>query len=108
VEVGDDGVELVLRHLIFEWRHEAFAVHDDALDFSVGGGRAVGQGLAGEDAVEVRRDFFEGQIVFFVAVRAGDVVDVLALGLLRGEMRLGVAAGQDRTSKSDDGNRGAG
>ena len=53
---------------------------------------SAGQCGAGEDAMEVGRDFLQVQVIILVAVGAADLVEVLPFCFLRGEGRLGVAA----------------
>src|ERR1035437_8927697 len=60
----------------------------------VGCGNPTGQRFTVEDAVQVRRDFLERQVVVLVTMGATSLVKVLAFGLLRGKCRCSMAASE--------------
>jgi hypothetical protein len=94
VEVGEEGLHLVFGEAALEGGHFALAEEDLVADYGVRGGDAAGEFGAGEDGVDIRGWWFEGEVVFFVAVGAADLVEVLAFGLLGGEWGWGVTRGE--------------
>jgi len=94
VQVGQQRGDLLLGKTAGEGGHHSLARKNHALDLGVGGRSAAGQGAALEDAVQVWRNFFEGQVVVPVTVGATNLVEVLAGGLLRRERRCAMAARQ--------------
>jgi len=82
-----------LREAAGKGGHESLAGEHDALDFNVSCGRAAGKICVAEEAVQVGRNFFQGEVVITVAVSAATFVKGHSLQLLFGE-RSGTAAGK--------------
>jgi len=91
VKVGEQIGYLLVRESAGEWRHHAFAGKNGALDVGIGCGRAAGQLGMVEDTVQIGRDFFERQVVEFVAVGAAPIEEMLPFCLLGSKRRPGVA-----------------
>ena len=102
VQVGEQCGHLLLSKSAGEAGHQALAVNDLVADYGVGGGDTAGQLRALQDGVNLGRRGLESQIVVFMTMGAADGVKMLALGLLRGQGGLGVAAGQREQRWDDD------
>ena len=93
MEVGQQVGHLLVRKATVKGRHVAFAGENDATDLGIGGRNAAGERASVEEAMEVGRDFLEGQVVVAVAVGAAHFVEMLPFRLLRSEFSFGAAAG---------------
>lgn len=93
VQVGDQRGHLLLGEAAAEAGHHALPCQHILPHGRVGGGSAAGQGLMVEDAVQIRRNLFESQVVFFMAVGAAKLIKALAFRLLRSQRRRCAAAG---------------
>lgn len=82
VQVRHHRVQLFLRHLICERGHRSLPCYQNLLNLRIRRRFAVRQCVPAEEAMQIWRNFFQVQIVRFVAVRAADVVQMLAFGLL--------------------------
>lgn len=105
VQVGQEGCHLLVGEASRECRHHSLPVQDYVCDFSVGCGGAAEELGATKQAVQIRRNLLQGEIVIAVTVRATDFVEVLAFSLLRGERWSGVAGvhgGCRHKCKKDD------
>ena len=87
MQVGDQGIHLLLCHLIGKRRHHSLARHEHPFDFCIGCRSAIWQCIALEEAVQIGWNLLEVQVVLFVAMSASHVVQVLALRLPRREAR---------------------
>jgi hypothetical protein len=104
VEVGEKRVHLLLSETAGEGGHIAFAAEDGADDLCVCGRSAAGKRGAAEEIAEAGGWRLEGEIVFLVAVRASDLIEMLAGGLLGRELRLRMAAGEgEDESQAEEG-----
>lgn len=95
VQVRQQRRHLLVGKAAFEGGHHASARKHLARNYLIGGGQAAGQCGAVEEAVQVRRDLLEAEVVVLVAVGATAVVEMLPFRLLRGEFGFGAAAGCD-------------
>ena len=77
-----------------EARHQSPARQHNAPDFRVCSWNAAGKRGCVEDAMQIRRNLLECQIVFFVAMRAANAVEVLPGDLLAGQFWNGMATNQ--------------
>ena len=73
-------------------RHQSPAHKDILPNRGVRCRNAAGQRLAVKDTVQIGRDFLEGEIIILMAMRAANLIEVLACCLLGGEGRRGVTA----------------
>lgn len=87
VQVGDQGIHLLLCHLMGKRGHRSLARHEHPLDFCIGCRSTIWQCIALEEAVQIGWNLLEAQVVLFVAMSASHAVQALALGLLRREAR---------------------
>ena len=87
VQIGQHRIHLVLGHLIPERGHHSLARQQNLFNFCICCRLTIGQCVPAEEAMQIRRNLFQMQIILLVAVSATYVVEVLALSLLRRQLR---------------------
>ncbi len=87
VQIRHYRVHLFLRHLIFKRRHHSLPCHQHLLNLRISRWLTIRQSVPAEDAMQIRRNLLQVQIIFLVAVRAANVIEMLAFSLLRRQRR---------------------
>ena len=94
VQICQERGHLFVGEAAIEARHQSPARQHNALDFRVSSWNTAGQRRVFEDAMQIRRNLLEAKIVFFVAMRAANAVEVLPGDLLAGQFWNGMATNQ--------------
>jgi hypothetical protein len=94
MKIRQQRTHLLIAEPTGKGRHQLLARKNHLPNLGVCRRRAAWQRRSPEDSMEIGRDLLESQVVVFVAVCAAARVEVLALGLLRRELRRGMASGQ--------------
>ncbi len=94
MKIRQQSTHLLLAEPAGKRRHQPFARQNFLPNLGVCGRRAAWQRRSPEDSMEIGRDLLESEVVVFVAMCAAARVEVFALGLLRRELRRGMASGQ--------------
>ena len=95
VQIGQEGGHLFVGEAPIEARHQSPARQHYASDFRVCSWNTAGQRRVFKDAMQIRWNLLEGKIVFFVAMRATNDVEVLAGDLLARQFWRGMATNQE-------------
>ena len=119
MQIRHHRIHLFLRHLIFKRRHHSLPGHQHLLNLRIRRRLAIRQCVPVKHAMQIRRNLLQAQIVFFVAVRTANVIEMLAFCLLGRERRhrpatryAGKSSGQKRCTNAipistlDSGNLG--
>ena len=85
VQIGKKRGHLLVGEPAGKGGHHSLPGIDHAPHFRIAGRGSAGQRGAGEDAMEVRRNLLQVQVVVLVAMGASGLVEVLPFCLLRGE-----------------------
>lgn len=102
VQICDQRGHLLLREAAAEAGHHALSCQYIVPHGRIAGSRAAGQGFVVEDAMQIRRNLLQSQIVVLMAMGAARLIQMLAHGLLRGQRRSGMAAGKARRHSQAD------
>jgi hypothetical protein len=85
VQIGQESGHLLVRESACEGGHHSLPYQHILPHGCICSWNASEEGLAVEDAVQIRRDFLKCLVVILVAMGAADLVKVFAFRLLRGE-----------------------
>ncbi len=87
VQIRHHRIHLLLRHLIRKRRHRSLPSHQYLFDLCIRRRLAIRQSVPAEDTMQTRRNPLQAQIILLVAVRAANVIQMLAFSLLELERR---------------------
>ena len=82
MKISDKSIHLFFGEASGEGWHLVFTAEDSSDDLRVGSGRSTGKRGAAEEIAEIGRGRLESKIIFFMAVGAALLVEVLASCLL--------------------------
>lgn len=105
VQISQERAHLLVVKASGKRRHHSLPGEDDPLHCIVGCGCSTGQRRSRKDAVQIGRNFFQGEIVVLVAMRAPHRVEMLPCRLLGGERRCLVTAGSGEDCARKDSKR---
>jgi hypothetical protein len=101
MQVSQERGHLFVGKSAGESGHHALACYYHALYLGVAGGNAARQCGCGKHPVKIGRDLLETKVVFFVAMGAADLVQVLPFCLLLGKSSLSMATSHRERKQRD-------
>ena len=94
MKISNHRRHLFPAHLVRKRRHHPFAFHQHLLNIGIGSRLPAWQLSLVKHSMQIRRNLFQSQVIFLVAVRAPHVINPLSLRLLRSKRRLAPAPSQ--------------